>query len=152
MKVFKYLVALADISIGFLGLFFVIFTVTRPSVTGAGGEKARLEQALLRLREEIRQLEEIKLAQSRRAGQKLPDGQAAKIIVAVQEVTAEIAGRTLRFDHPAAFAAAAPRLRWPDNAVLYIDRRVPFERVVQVIDALKQSNEEIAVQIAALAK
>ncbi|MCI0694027.1 hypothetical protein L0337_18720 [candidate division KSB1 bacterium] len=151
MKVFKYLVALADISVGFLGLFFVIFAVTRPMLPGAAVEKQRLEKILQDLREEIRRLEEIKLAKAG-AGQKLPAGQSAKIIIAAQAVTVEMAGQTKRFASTAAFAALAPRLSWPGNVVLYVDHRLPFERVVQVIDALKQGKQDIAVQIAALAK
>jgi biopolymer transport protein ExbD len=80
------------------------------------------------------------------------ESQSAKIIVAVETVAVEIAGRPTRFDNLAAFAAAAPRLRWPDNVVLYVDHRVPFERVVHVIDALKSSGNDVTVQIAALAK
>jgi biopolymer transport protein ExbD len=151
MKVFKYLVALADISVGFLGLFFVIFAVARPTLNGSSAEKRRLEQTARSLREEIRRLEEIKLAKAG-AGQKLPAGESAKIIITVQAVTVEMAGQTRRFAGAAAFAALAPRLPWPGSVVLYVDHRVPFERVVQVIDGLKQSNADIAVQIAALAK
>ncbi|MDZ7305305.1 MAG: hypothetical protein ONB44_24540 [candidate division KSB1 bacterium] len=151
MKVFKYLVALADISVGFLGLFFVIFAVTRPTLSSAVSERRKLESQLQQRREEIRQLEEIRLAKSG-AGRKFAEGPSAKIIVAAEAVSVELAGRTTRFDHLSAFAAAAPRLRWPENVVLYVDHRVPFARVVQVIDALKSSNHDLTVQIAALAK
>jgi hypothetical protein len=110
------------------------------------------------LRDEIRRLEDIKLAKSG-AGQKLDESQSAKIIVAVHAITVEIAGggnraqrRQIAFNTPAEFARAAPRLPWPAGVVLYVDHRLPFEHVVNVIDALKQSKQDVTVQIAALAK
>jgi biopolymer transport protein ExbD len=151
MKVFKYLVALADISVGFLGLFFVIFTVTRPTLSSAVSEKRRLERDLQQLREEIRQLQEIKLAKAGAARQAV-SADAAKIIVTGQALTVELAGRQTRFAALAAFAAAAQNWRWPASVVLYVDHRVPFQQVVGVIDALKRNNDTITVQIAALAQ
>jgi biopolymer transport protein ExbD len=151
MKVFKYLVILADISVGFLGLFFVIFAVTRPALHSSPAQRQRLEQALHQLRAEIRRLEEIKLAKAG-AAKKPAGNEAAKIIVAVQAIAAEIAGRKAHFSNAAEFAAASRSWRWPDSVVLYVDHRVPFEQVVNVIDALKGINETITVQIAALAR
>lgn len=150
MKVFKYLVALADISVGFLGLFFVIFAVTRPSLPNVARAREQLEQTLQQLRDDIRQLEEIKLAQSRHAGKTLADKAAAKIIVTGQSLVVERAGRQTRFATLEAFAAGVRNWRWPASVVLYVDYRVPFEQVVGVIDALKQNQDDIAVQIAAL--
>lgn len=150
MKVFKYLVALADISVGFLGLFFVIFSVTRPTLSGAAAEKQRLAQTVQQLRAEIRQLEEIKLAKARSAGKALADKNAAKIIVTGQGLVAALAGRQARFPSLAAFAAGTAGWRWPASVVLYVDSRVPFQQVVGVIDVLKQNRDEISVQIAAL--
>jgi biopolymer transport protein ExbD len=149
MKVFKYLVALADISVGFLGLFFVIFSVTRPSLSL---DRQKLEQTVQRLRSEIRQLEEIKLAQSRHPGKALSGQDAGKIIVTGQSLVVELAGRQKRFLTLADFVAGAQGWSWPGSVVLYVDHRVPFEQVVGVIDALKSSNQEISVQIAALAR
>ena len=148
MKVFKYLVALADISVGFLGLFFVIFSVTRPSLST---DRQKLEQTVQRLRSEIRQLEEIKLAKSQRAGKALAGQHAGKIIVTGQSLVVEIAGRQRRFLNLGDFAAGTQGWSWPPSVILYVDHRVPFAQVVGVIDALKSSNEEISVQIAALA-
>ncbi len=154
MKVFKYLAALADISVGFLGLFFVIFSVTRPSVQSTASERQGLESrnAGQQLREEIRQLEEIKLAKARNAGKKLTTAGAAKIIITGQAITVEISGRQTRFATSNSFVAGTQTWRWPASVILYVDARVPFEQVVHVIDALKQTNADISVQIAALVK
>ncbi len=151
MKVFKYLVALADISVGFLGLFFVIFAVTRPSMPNVEVEKEKLEQTLQQLRQDIRQLEEIKLAKAG-AGKALAGKDAAKIIVTGQSLVVERAARQTRFATLEAFAAGVQNWRWPASVVLYVDHRVPFAQVVGVIDVLKRSPGEISVQIAALAK
>jgi biopolymer transport protein ExbD len=151
MKVFKYLVALADISVGFLGLFFVIFAVTRPTLSSAVSEKRRLERDLQQLREDIRQLQEIKLAKAGAARQPL-SANAAKIIITAQALTVELEGRQTRFATLAAFAAASQNWRWPASVVLYVDHRLPFQQVVGVIDALKHSHQDLAVQIAALTK
>jgi biopolymer transport protein ExbD len=152
MKVFKYLAALADISVGFLGLFFVIFSVTRPSLQTTARERQQLEQTVRQLQDEIRQLEEIKLAKSRSAGKKLATAGAAKIMITGQAITAEISGRKSSFATINSFVAGTQAWRWPANVILYVDYRVPFERVVHVIDALKQTNEDISVQIAALVR
>ncbi|MCK6561889.1 hypothetical protein HUU39_24525 [candidate division KSB1 bacterium] len=149
MKVFKYLVALADISVGFLGLFFIIFAVTRPSLSPVLAEQRQLEKTLQQLRAEVRQLEEIKLAKSA-AARRAASENSAKIIVALNGVTIEVDKRQTRFRDPSSFARGARQFSWPDNVVLYIDHRLPFEKVVTVIDALKQVNQEITVQIAAL--
>lgn len=150
MKVFKHLVALADISVGFLGLFFIIFAITRPTFSPALAEKQRLEKTLEQLRADIRQLEQIKLAKSSAARQNT-SADAAKITVALHELTVELRGRQSRFPNPAAFARSASKFNWPENVVLLIDHRVSFDKVVAVIDALKQINKNITVQIAALA-
>ncbi len=150
MKVFKYLVALADISVGFLGLFFVIFSVTRPTMPNAV-EQRGLEQTLQQLRGEIRQLEEIKLAKAS-AGKALPGKDAAKIIITGQNFIVDLAGRQTRFTTLADFVAGTQNWRWPGSLILYVDHRVPFEQVVGVIDALKRRNDEITVQIAALVR
>lgn len=151
MKVFKYLVALADISVGFLGLFFVIFAVARPTVSGTTAERSRLRQTVDSLRQEIRELEKIKLGRAAGA-RKLAGEGSAKIIVAPGFITAEVSRRRRRFATVDEFVAAAPAIPWTPNVVLYIDHRVPFEKVIAVIDALKRTGREISVQIAALAK
>ncbi len=151
MKVFKYLVALADISVGFLGLFFVIFAVTRPSLPHITLEKERLERTAEQLRREIRQLEEIKLAKAG-ATKALAGKDAAKIIITGQSLVVERAGQQTRFATLDGFSAGVRNWRWPASVVLYVDHRVPFEQVVGVIDALKKNQNEISVQIAALAK
>jgi hypothetical protein len=121
MKVFKYLVALADISVGFLGLFFVIFTVTRPSLPNATLEKENLERIVQQLRQDIRQLEEIKLAKARSAGKALAGKEAAKIIITGQSVVVERAGRQTRFATLDDFSAGTQNWPWPASVVLYVD-------------------------------
>jgi biopolymer transport protein ExbD len=164
MKVFKYLVALADISVGFLGLFFIIFAVARPTIS-SDAERNRLRQTVDSLRREIRELEQIKLG-SAASGKKLGADASAKIIVAASFINVEIlrkhrpasdlqygngAGQT-RFASADEFAANAAAMPWPPNVVLYVDHRVPFEKVIAVIDALKRTGKDVTVQIAALAK
>ncbi len=165
MKVFKYLVALADISVGFLGLFFVIFAVARPTISSNVTERSRLQETIDKLRQDVRILEEIKLTKAG-AGKKFSADRAGKITITGHELIVQLSGATRRLNSIAEFSSAAARWRWPESVVLYVDHRVPFEQVVHVIDVLKRAphrlhNEgwkrdgagnDIAVQIAALAK
>lgn len=151
MKVFKYLVALADISVGFLGLFFLIFAITRPSLSGAVMEKRQLEKKLAEMRAEIRQLEELKLAGTS-TGKPFADDGAGKVMLSTSGVQIEIGGQRWHYRNAAGLAAAAPQLPWPSAVILYVDHRLAFERVVAVIEALKTVKRDLTVQIAALAK
>lgn len=151
MRVFKYLVALADISVGFLGLFFIIFAITRPTLVETIAEKARNRETIEKLQQKIRELEEINLAKAS-SGNPLSDKDAASITIRRKSITMAHQGHESRYRDPAGFARAAQRLDWPASVILYVDRRVAFDRIVQVIDALRQSNAEISVRIAALAK
>ena len=151
MKVFKYLVALADISVGFLGLFFIIFAVTRPTLPKATTEQKKLEEEIKKLHSDIRQLEEIKLTKAQ-SGKQLSSKQTFKIIVSREGITLDRRGDKTKYLSIKDFTAAVKKLKWPETVVLYVDHRIPFERVVQVIDTLKQIDQEIAVQIAALAE
>jgi len=151
MRVFKYLVTLADISVGFLGLFFIIFAVTRPTALQELTEKRKLEHQLEQLRQQIGQLEKIELSKASTA-QKMTSEQSAKIIVERQRITVELQGQKRRFRSINRFDAVAKKMHWPASLVLYVDRRVPFDNVVKIIDVLKRIDREIAVRIAALAE
>jgi len=151
MKVFKYLVALADISVGFLGLFFIIFAITRPTVLDALSELQRRDNIIRELRSQIRELQELNLAKAE-SGKALPDKPAANIRIEQRGFRVDVAGHKRRFTDAGAFQKQAGQIAWPKSIVLYVDRRVPFARVVQVIDILKQVNHSIRVKIAALAK
>ncbi len=141
MKVFKYLVALADISVGFLGLFFVLFAVTRPALR----ESAEIE----RLKNEVRLLQELQLSRAGAGGE--TEKLAAKIYLRQNDLTVMLDQKEQSLKYKD-FAAAAKKEKWPNKVALYVDQRLPFNRVVAVIDALKQSAEGVQVQIAALKK
>lgn len=149
MRVFKYLVALADIAVAFLGFFFIIFAITRPTLTSTLEDNKRLEQANRELQQRIRQLQEIDLNKVQ-SGETLNAPDAADIVVEKEAVRVRYQNRNNRYATVESFLISMPEHNWPAHIVFYVDRHVPFDVVVRIVDALKKHNEEVVVKIAAL--
>ena len=146
MRVFKHLVAMADIAVGFLGLFFIIFAVARPnSAVDSTGQQEEFE----RLKEKLHELETLELAPSQ-SGRSLPNKELASIMLTPDGIRIVVRGSASVSTTHDDFRSTAAKINWPGEVVYYIDRRVTFEKVVSVIDALKQLRPHIAVRIAAL--
>jgi biopolymer transport protein ExbD len=151
MRVFKYLVALADIAVGFLGFFFIIFAIAQPTLTDSRAENAALAAKVRALQEHLRQLTEIDLSETG-SGATLETEKAAEIIIGKTAIRVIYQQQTGRFANLAAFLRQNAKMKWPPQVVLFVDRSAPFDRVVQIIEALRQQNSKITVKIAALAK
>lgn len=150
MRAFKHLIPLADVAVGFLGLFFIIFTVTRPDLNESVAQAKEREKTVRQLQEKIRELEKLHLA-SAHSGKPLAEMEAASITLTENEIRVNLKQRETVFANSGAFQSAAAKIDWPPEVVLYIDQRIPFARVVVLIDALKQVQDGITVRIAALA-
>jgi len=150
MRVFKHLIALADIAVGFLGLFFIIFAITQPGQHETSAQTNEREKAFHQLQERIHELEKLQLAGTR-AGRPLPGAETASVTLTENEIRIRVRQQESAFSDSRTFQNAASKLDWPSEIVLYVDQRIPFARVVEIIDALKQIQGEITVRIAALA-
>jgi hypothetical protein len=147
MRVFKHLVAMADIAVGFLGLFFIIFAVARPN---SAADFSQLQE-LDRLKQKLHELETLQLAPSK-SGKSLPKEERASITLSVDGIRIRIRGAEAVSATHENFRAVAAKIKWPAEVIYYIDRRITFEKVVSVIDVLKQLQPNITVRIAALAQ
>lgn len=145
MRVFKHLMALADIAVGFLGLFFIIFAVTRPAMHNSSG--SRSDAQIRELEEKIRVLEELKLSNSE-SGKTMSDEKAASITIAREHVRLNLPGSSPIVSSHERFADAIAGAALPETAVLYVDRSIAFDRVVHVIDRVKQLKPGIVIRIA----
>ncbi len=148
MRVFKHLIALADIAVGFLGLFIIIFAVTRPCLRDTTAALAQKDAELAQLQQKLHELEELQLPESA-TGRQMSDAEAGKIILTDSEIRVDLNGKKSTFASVDAFQSATAGLTWPQIVVLYVDRRVTFDKVVEVIDYLKQTQQNISVRIAA---
>ncbi|KAA3613953.1 MAG: hypothetical protein DWQ05_16910 [Calditrichaeota bacterium] len=152
MKVFKYLVALADISVGFLGLFFIIFAVTRPVTPEVMQQNRALDKKVRELQNHLQSLQNIELSRTG-SGTILQRKNAAEIIILTNgNINVKVGSRKQNLDNAAQFATFAQKQKWPQHAILYIERTVPFAQVTEVIDHLRQKDQKIQVQIATLRK
>lgn len=150
MKVFKYLVALADISVGFLGLFFIIFAVARPSLLDSAARVDELQATIDELKRHLVELEKISLSDAK-AGTAIGKHTGATITIGTNGLSIRIGESTREFATVPLFERAAAGIPWPPMVLLLVDKRVDFDQVVRVIDALKRSNKHLSVRIGAKA-
>ena len=154
MRIWKYLVALADLSIGLLGLFVVIFLVTKPSQ-----EKIQARESNKTVKAQQLQLEELKQKvktlnielSKAQTGEHLSSDESSEITIRANKSLSIKAGKQSPVEH---FTSIQSFKRWlqhnrlHNDIVLKVDSKLPVQEMTNVIDAVKSIQGGVKVGVA----
>jgi len=130
-------------------IFFVITTlVSKPANDVAKTQKQQVRIDSLSNR--IKELEKINLAKSQ-SGRDLPnDGKQTEVFVRQNGISLNSDNATYSASSLSEFDALIRKLHIHSAVVLYCDARVPFERIVGIIDRVKQHHSNVTISLAAI--
>ena len=154
MRIWKYLVALADLSIGLLGLFVVIFLVTKPSQ-----EKVQAHESDKKIKTQQLKIEELKQKVNRlnielskaQTGVPLTSDKSSEITIHANKSLSIKASKNSPEEH---FTSIQSFKRWlqqnrlHNDIVLKIDSNLPVQEMTNVIDAIKSIQGGVSVGVA----
>jgi len=154
MRIWKYLVALADLSLGLLGLFVVIFLVTKPSQ-----EKIQARESNKTVKAQQLQLEELEQKVKRlnielskaQTGESLSSDESSEITIHANRSLSIKAGKKSPEEHFASIQSFRHWLqhnRLHNDILLKVDSKLPVQEMTNVIDAVKSIQGGVSVGVA----
>lgn len=151
MRVWKYLVAMADMSIGLLGVFIIIFLVTKPSTDNTMIHEK--ESMIEKLKQEVNKLE-IEISQAK-SGISI-DPTADHTIVTLDSdgilINDEKYGYNQQFPSRQAFASWLRTMPIHKDVLFTIKSDLSVNEMTKVIDIVKQIHPDVSVSITVMKK
>jgi biopolymer transport protein ExbD len=146
--IFKTLGIASDLWVCAMFFFLIPALVSRPAKDVA---KLQTQQVQIdSLKKRIKEVEKINLAKSKSGNEMLNDGKHTEIFLRQSGLSVISDNRTYYASTMGDFEALVQKVRVHPAIILYCDSRVPFERIVGVIDKVKQHHQTAAISLAAI--
>jgi len=146
-NIFKTLGIASDLWVCTLVFFLITTLVSKPTkdIVTVQAQQVVVDS----LKKRIKELEKINLAKSK-SGETPKEGKQTEIFLRQSGVSLISDNKKHNATTLAAFEVLIQKVKIYPGIVLYCDSRIPFEKIVGIIDKIKQHNSTATISLAAL--